>query len=110
MNTTARKSIPFDADDAETVRSLEQEGSPERVALHAVTGITLGTKPSEAERLHAILIAGRKAIEAKALEIGYARAAEFDRTNPERQQWINAVRNHRRLRPFMNDGEQAGAA
>lgn len=108
MTTQVRKQVPLDADDLAVLERLGYDGSPEAVALHAVTGIRTMRGTSEAERLHALIVAGRKAVQEKALEMGSAKAAEFDRTDPERQQWISAMRHRRRMRPFMN--EEAGAA
>lgn len=105
MTVRVRKQVPLDTDDLSVLEQLGRDGSAQAVALHAVTGIVTTRKTSEAERLHAILVAGRKAITEKALEIGYARAAEFDRTDPERQQWTHAMRRRHRLRPFMDENE-----
>jgi hypothetical protein len=104
--TAARKSVPLHASDLQELQRVRLHGSDQAVALHELTGVELGERSSESEALHAIIEAGLKAIADKALQIAYARAVEFDRTDPERQQWKKAMRT-RRLRPFMSEADAA---
>lgn len=106
--SAVRKSVPLHAHDLQELQRVRLHGSDQAVALHELTGVELGERSSESEALHAIIEAGLKAIADKALEIAYARAAEFERNDPEVQAWRKAMRG-RHLRPFMDESD-AGAA
>ncbi|MGW6255400.1 hypothetical protein [Streptomyces sp. NPDC055085] len=74
MTTSTRKSIPITAEDQAAVAKVRQHDSSERSALLAM-GVDLSPQPSEAEVIHALLTAGRKAVEEGALAYGYSALA-----------------------------------
>jgi hypothetical protein len=57
---------------------------------------------SEAERLHALIVLGRRALEEKVLEIGYRRLAEFLETDEESRRWRES-RRARNIRRSVED-------
>lgn len=91
MPFTKRRSITLDADDLDTLEKIGYQGSPEAVALHAVTGIVFGREPSEQERIHALLVAARKTIEERTLEEAYGRQATYEESHPDVQVWRKAM-------------------
>lgn len=101
MTYTKRRSVTLDADDLQTLERIGAQDSPEAVALRAVTGIALGDKPSEQDRIHALLVAARKTIEEKALDEAYARQAAYEATQPDCVAWRKAM-DGSHLRPFMD--------
>ncbi len=107
--TIARKSVPLDKDDLQVLEALAQPGSDEALALFDLTGAPLGSQSSEAQRLHALVAAGRQAMEKRALEIASAREVEFEKNDPECQAWIRSRRARRRRMPFLDEAT-AGAA
>lgn len=107
MTTTkVRKQVPLDPDDLADLSALRAHEEDKVTALHDLTGIRLKDNASEAETLHALLVAGRKALAEKELALGFERAAEYERDHPEVQAWRAAMRG-RHLRSF---DVSAGAA
>lgn len=106
--SAVRKSVPLHHEDLKDLQRVRSHGSIEAIALHELTGVTLGEKPSEAEALHAIVEAGRQAIALKAEEIGYQRLAEFLKTDDESQRW-RASRRTRAARRHAPSGERSVA-
>ncbi len=107
--TIARKSVPLDKDDLQVLEALAQPGSDEALALIDLTGAPLGSQSSEAQRLHALIAAGRKAMQDKALEIAFERQAAFEKDHPDCQEWRRVMQG-RHMRPFMDGQTEAGAA
>lgn len=106
MTTTkVRKQVPLDLDDLTDLSALRAHEGDKADALHALTGIRLRNNAPESEALHALVVAGRKALAERELEIGYGRAAAYERSHPEVQTWRRAMRG-RHLRPFL---DSAGA-
>lgn len=91
MATTLRTTARLNEAEAELVQKLKTGGSDESIALHALTH-TAVIDATNAEAVHAVIEAGVRAIEAKALEIGFARAAEYEKDHPEVQAWRSAMR------------------
>lgn len=104
MRTTAR----LNEAEATLVENLKKGGSDESLALHALTHTTV-IDASTAEAVHALIEAGYQAIREKALEIGYRRAAEYEKSHPEVQAWRTAMHG-RHLRSFMDVSEQTDGA
>lgn len=103
MTTTqrrvTRKWLPLTEADLEAIEQITHGEDIARNALEHM-GITLPEDANDTEAVRAIFAAGRAAIEEKTLELGYAKAAEFDRTDPERQAWLRCMRSRRRT--FLN--------
>jgi hypothetical protein len=97
MPRTLRKKLPIHDTEADTLARLQTPGSPESMALEALTGITITPHTSEAKTLHAVFAAGLELVEQKALEEAYRREAEYARTHPDVQAWRRAM-NGRHLR------------
>lgn len=91
MAKTPRKQVPLDSADQEAVRHLRTRNSPQAAALAVLTGITITPETSEAQALHALLVAGREMMEQKALEDSYLREAEFARHHPDVEAWRRAM-------------------
>lgn len=72
--TKSRKSVPFDADDLRDVERL-RERAAYKEALLEVTGVELSASPTEAEAMHAFIVAGREAVREKLRLSGYAALA-----------------------------------
>lgn len=94
MAKTLRKQVPIHPADRETLQRLRTENSPQAAALAVLTGITIKPDSSDAETLHALVVAGRELTEQKALESAYAREAEYARTHPDVQAWRSVMRSH----------------
>lgn len=77
---TVRKSVPLTADDQQELDRIRAPHSRERAALGELTGIELGEQASDAELLHALVLAGRAAITDQIMDTGYAEwaASETD--------------------------------
>lgn len=105
--TKVRKQVPLDPEDIADIDALRSHDEDKVTALETLTDIHLKDNPSEAQVLHALLVAGRKALADKALEIGFERAAAYERSHPEVQRWRKAMRG-RHLRTFLDSA--AGAA
>ncbi|MFJ9728539.1 hypothetical protein ACIRP3_37935 [Streptomyces sp. NPDC101209] len=93
MTTLTRKSIPITEADQTAVARVREPDSSERAALLAL-GVELSAQPSEAEVLHALLTAGRKAIEEGAMLYGYAALAA--QQDDEDREFHAAMRGRRR--------------
>jgi hypothetical protein len=78
MDAKVRKSVPLTAEDREHLERLRTPGSAERAALGRVCGIVLDGNVSEAEALHALLVAGRAAVTEQVMLSGYAALAEAE--------------------------------
>ena len=61
-NTKVRKSVPLTHEDEAHLKQLRTPGTPEHQALSQIAGILLPDDASEAETLHALLMAGRAAV------------------------------------------------
>lgn len=85
--STVRKSVPLDENDIKDLTAIRMQGSDEAVALHSLTGIVLGERPSEAEALHALVTLGRQTLADRKTEIGYQKLARFMEDDPESQAW-----------------------
>lgn len=70
----SRKSVPVDADDLRAVGLLRTEDTY-KDALRETTGVELSTTPTEAEAMHALLVAGREAVREKVMLSEYAALA-----------------------------------
>lgn len=101
-----KTSVRIKPSEAEHVEKIAAQGTDQAQALSALTGIVLGTAPSAATTLHAVVAAGLKAIEDRAQEIGYRRLAEFTDTDEESRRW----RESRRARAARRLAVQEGAA
>lgn len=91
MAKTPRKPVPMDAADLEALAHLRAMNSPQAAALAVLTGITITPETSEAQTLHALVVAGREMMEQKALEDSYLREAEFARHHPDVAAWRRAM-------------------
>lgn len=80
MEAKVRKSVPLTSADRDHLERLRAPDSAEREALSQVTGIVLDSDASEAELLHALVLAGRAAVTEQVMLTGYAAlaAAEDD--------------------------------
>ncbi|HSA51857.1 MAG TPA: hypothetical protein VLH10_17320 [Yinghuangia sp.] len=85
MHMKVRKSVPLAAEDREHLERLRTPGSAEREALAVVTGMELDGQVSEAEALHALLVAGRAAVTEQVMLNGYAASAEDDEDRAARR-------------------------
>src|SRR5215510_3238642 len=70
-----RKSVPITPDDIEDLERLRGDDRLYREAVQAVAGVELPDKPSEAEALHALIAAGRWAVQQHVMATGYAALA-----------------------------------
>ena len=70
-----RKSVPITPDDIEDLERLRSDDRLYREAVQAVAGVELPDKPSEAEALHALIAAGRWAVQQHVMATGYAALA-----------------------------------
>jgi hypothetical protein len=95
MSKTLRKQVPFHHDDEEALEHLRTENSPQAVALAVLTGIDIKPDSSDAETLHALIVAGRKVTEQAALEEAYRREAHYARNHPDVLAWRAAMRGRR---------------
>ncbi len=75
VKAKVRKSVPLTADDQALLESLRMPGTPEHAALAEVVGADLPEDASEAETLHALLVAGRLAVVERVMISGYAALA-----------------------------------
>ncbi|MGC0313252.1 hypothetical protein [Kitasatospora acidiphila] len=82
-----RKSVPLTDEDQVHLERLRTPGTPEHEALSQVAGILLPDDASEAETLHALLMAGRAAVTELVMIGGYAAlaAAEDDEDRTARR-------------------------
>lgn len=94
-----RKWLPLTARDVDIIERVKRGEETERDVFEHM-GITLPEDAGDADAVRAIWAAGCMAFEEKTLELGYIKAAEFDRTDPERQTWLRHMRNRS---PFLND-------
>lgn len=97
-----RVTVGLDAAEAAILERIKEGDSIEATALGSLINITLTTKASVSQSVHAILVAGIQAIEAEALEIGYRKQAEYEASHPDCQAWRRAMRGRGR-RPFMDN-------
>lgn len=72
--TARRTPLPLTARDLEDLQKL-REPTPEREALNRLTGTPLADEVSEALLVHAVFVAGLRAIREAAEERAYAEAA-----------------------------------
>ncbi|WP_228473626.1 hypothetical protein [Streptomyces calidiresistens] len=93
MSAPTRKSIPITEEDQSIATRIRDTDSSERAALLAL-GVELSSRPSEAEVLHALLTAGRKAVEEGAMLHGYAALAAQE--DEEDREFHAAMRGRRR--------------
>lgn len=101
MAQTLRKQVPFHHDDEEALDHLRAHNSPQAQALAVLTGISITPDSSDAETLHALIVAGRKVTEEAALQEAYRREAEYARNHPDVLAWRRAMHG-RRLHPAAN--------
>lgn len=107
LKTVAREYVPLNEEDLHALSCVKSPGTDEAAALQELTGVSLGSRPSKAAAIHALVEAGRKAVEEKALEIAYRREAEFTAAHKDCQQWTSAM-SGRALLPFLeNQGTSA---
>ncbi len=113
MTATLRATVGLSADEAAALGHLTDATDPQAIALDSLTGITLGLGASTAQQVHALVVAGLKAVEKKAEEIGYTRQAAFERDHPDCVAWRNLL-STRRLPSFLSPKDDsdtvAGAA
>ncbi|MPZ62905.1 MAG: hypothetical protein GEU93_16750 [Propionibacteriales bacterium] len=74
MGTKTRKSIPLTPEDISDVDLLRKQDAY-REALQAVAGIELSAHPSEADAVHALVVAGRAVLKEQMMQTGYAAVA-----------------------------------
>jgi hypothetical protein len=74
-NRKVRKSVPLTHEDEAHLKQLRTPGTPEHQALSQIAGILLPDDASEAETLHALLMAGRAAVTERVMISGYAALA-----------------------------------
>lgn len=92
MNFPLKTSVRLKEAEAASVEKITSQGSDQAAALTQLTGVLLGTEPSAATALHAVVVAGLKAIDARAEEIGYQRLAAFLATDDETRRWLQSRR------------------
>ena len=61
-------------------------------------GVTVGPPTPDAQAVHALLVAGLQAVRSRAEQIGYDRLADFLKTDPEYQAWVDSRRRARAQR------------
>lgn len=94
MKTTTRLS----GEKADFVAHLKQPDTAEAVALYELTGTTTSESIPNGTLVGAVIEAGIQAIKEKAEQVGYARLAEFLKTDPEHQAWRDSRRKRARMR------------
>lgn len=103
MTTVKRATVGLDKDDVADIEKIKEPGSLHNIAITSLTGATVGPPSSQSQLVHALVQAGRRAVEQQAEEIGYRRLAEFKKNDPESQAW-RASRRARFAR--RHNGEQ----
>lgn len=103
-----RATVGLTADEVAEIAKIKDSGTPEATALDSLTGITLGSKASAAQTVHALVAAGIQAIQDKAEEIGYQRLAVFLETDEESKAW-QASRRARASRRLADAAERGAA-
>lgn len=106
MSTVKRATVGLDADDVADLEKIKEPGSDHNIALNCLTGAAVGPASSEAKLAHALLLAGRRAVQRQVEELGYQRLAEFKKNDPDSQAW-RASRRARHAR--RHNGEHSTA-
>jgi hypothetical protein len=94
-----RATVGLTSSEADDLEKIKEPGSYLNTALRSLTGVTVGPPSSDAQTVHALLVAGLQAVRRKAEVIQYDQLAAFLRNDPEHRAWIESRRSRRRGAP-----------